>query len=67
MTLLSQAECRYLTVKSLRIIGLPDFNTKNIRLGFIFTHTGGLYDDFYCEDKEFKTTSIESLGLPITL
>lgn len=28
-----------------------DNNTENVRMDFIFSHTDGLSDSFYCEDK----------------
>ena len=32
-------------------LGALDNNTKNVRINFIFSHTDGLSDAFYCEDK----------------
>ncbi|CAO3657374.1 unnamed protein product [Mucor hiemalis] len=46
-----RAECRSLIIKSLKKLGALDDDTKNVEMDFIFSHTVGLSDAFYCEDK----------------
>ncbi|KAI7897863.1 uncharacterized protein BX663DRAFT_526707 [Cokeromyces recurvatus] len=46
-----RAECHSLIIKSLKKMGVLNNDTKNVRMDFIFSHTDGLSDAFYCEDK----------------
>lgn len=39
---------RYKIIKKVSVL---DDATKNVKMDFIFSHTNGLNDTFYCEDK----------------